>query len=55
LYHLNSDTTYDFSGRGFVQYLKGEKTVKNAKQIVRNNNRKRTKVQRKTKVRRNLK
>ena len=55
LYHLNSDTTYDFSGRGFVQYLKGEKTVKDAKQIVRNNNRKRTKVQRKTKVRRNLK
>jgi hypothetical protein len=55
LYHLHSDTTYDFSGRGFVQYLKGEKTVKDAKQIVRNNNRKRTKVQRKTKVRRNLK
>ena len=55
LYHLNSDTTYDFSGRGFVQYLKGEKNVKNAKQTVRNNNRKRTKVERKTKIRRNLK
>ena len=55
LYHLNSDTTYDFSGRGFVQFLKGEKNVKNAKQTVRNNNRKRTKVERKTKIRRNLK
>ena len=55
LYHYNSDTTYDFSGRGFVQYLKGEKNVKTAKEIVRNNNRKRTKVTRKTKSKRNLK
>jgi hypothetical protein len=55
LYHLNSDTTYDFSGKGFVQYLKGEKIVKDVKQTGRNNNRKRTKVQRKIKVRRNLK
>lgn len=55
LYHYNSETTYDFSGRGFIQYLKGEKTVKTAKDIVRNNNRKRTKVIRKTKNRRNLK
>ncbi len=55
LYHINSDTTYDFSGRGFVQYLKGEKTVKTAKETVRNNNRKRTKIERKTKIRRNLK
>lgn len=55
LYHLNSDTTYEFSGRGFVQYLKGEKTVKSAKDIVRNSNRKRTKIERKTKIRRNLK
>ena len=55
LYHLNSGTTYDFSGRGFTQYLKGEKNVKNAKSTVRNNNRKRTKIERKTKVRRNLK
>jgi hypothetical protein len=55
LYHLNSGTTYDFSGSGFVQYLKGEKNVKDAKSMVRNNNRKRTKIERKTKVRRNLK
>ena len=55
LYHLNSETTYDFSGRGFVQYLKDEKDVKDARQTVRNNNRKRTKVERKIKIRRNLK
>ncbi len=55
LYHYNSDTTYDFSGRGFVQYLKSEKTVKTAKETVRNDNRKRTKIIRKAKNRRNLK
>ncbi len=55
LYHINSETTYDFSGRGFVQYLKGKKMVKEAKDIVRNSNRKRTKIERKTKIRRNLK
>lgn len=55
LYHINSGTTYDFSGRGFVQYLKGEKNVKTETPTVRNNNRKRTKVERKTKIRRNLK
>ena len=55
LYHVNSDTIYDFSGRGFLQYLKSEKTGKNSKQIVRNNNRKRTKINRKTKIRRSLK
>ena len=55
LYHINSDTTYDFSGRGFLQYLKSEKNVKSAKDLVRNNNRKRTKIERKTKIRRNLK
>ena len=55
LYHYNSETTYDFSGRGFIQYLKSEKNVKSAKEVVRNNNRKRTKLVRKTKNRRNLK
>lgn len=55
LYHISSDTTYDFSGRGFVQYLKGEKNVKVTTSTVRNSNRKRTKVIRKTKIRRNLK
>ena len=55
LYNVNSETTYDFSGRGFVQYLKGGKSKKEAKDIVRNDNRKRTKIIRKTKNRRNLK
>jgi hypothetical protein len=55
LYNINSETTYEFSGRGFIQYLKGEKAVAKAKDIVRNSNRKRTKVERETKIRRNLK
>ncbi|ARV06962.1 hypothetical protein BTO04_09815 [Polaribacter sp. SA4-10] len=55
LYHVSSETTYDFSGRGFIQYLKGEKTSKTPKPAVRNNNRKRTKIERNRKVRRNLK
>ncbi|AUC85655.1 hypothetical protein CW731_10315 [Polaribacter sp. ALD11] len=55
LYNVDSETTYDFKGRGFVQYLKSEKTKKSAKSTVRNSDRKRTKIERKTKVRRNLK
>ncbi|WP_299059006.1 hypothetical protein [uncultured Polaribacter sp.] len=55
LYNVNSETTYEFLGRGFVQYLKGAKTKTSAKESVRNNNRKRTKVERNTKIRRNLK
>jgi len=55
LYHIDSNTTYNFKGRGFVQYLKTESTKKETKEIVRNNNRKRTKVERKIKNRRNLK
>ncbi|WP_405610182.1 hypothetical protein [Polaribacter sp. Asnod1-A03] len=55
LYHTSSQTTYDFKGRGFVQYLKTESTKKEAKETVRNSNRKRTKVERKVKNRRNLK
>jgi hypothetical protein len=54
LFNLNSETTYDFEGRGFIQYLKGEKTNKSAKAIVRNENRKRTKIKRKRKYKRNL-
>lgn len=51
LYHIDSETTYEFTGRGYIQYLKpGSK-----KDIVRNDGRKRTKVIRETKVRRNLK
>ncbi|ARV15901.1 hypothetical protein [Polaribacter sp. SA4-12] len=55
LYNVDSQTTYEFSGRGFIQYLKGAKSKKEAKDIVRNDGRKRTKVERKTKNRRNLK
>ncbi|MGB0880029.1 MAG: hypothetical protein ACPGTO_05635 [Polaribacter sp.] len=51
LYHIDSETTYSFLGRGFVQYLKAGKS----KSSVRNNGRKRTKVKRKLKIRRNLK
>jgi hypothetical protein len=55
LYHIDSETTYIFLGRGFIQYLKGGKVKKEAKEIVRNESRKRTKVKRKIKTRRNLK
>ncbi len=51
LYHIDSDTTYNFNGRGFIQYLKGG----DANAAVRNNGRKRTKVVREKKIRRNLK
>lgn len=51
LYHISSETTYKFEGRGFIQYLKGGKS----KPSVRNSGRKRTKIIRETKVRRNLK
>ncbi len=51
LYHINSGTAYEFMGRGFVQYLKTD----NPKPAVRNNNRKRTKIQRDIKIRRDLK
>ncbi|OCK43529.1 hypothetical protein BA195_02170 [Tenacibaculum soleae] len=54
LFHLSSETTYTFSGRGFVQYLKKEnKSI--TKSTVRNSNRKRTKIQRKTVDRKHLK
>jgi hypothetical protein len=55
LYNLNAETTYDFEGRGFIQYLKGEKTNKSVKPYVRNENRKRTKIERKKRHKRNLK
>ena len=55
LYNIDSKTTYVFNGRGFVQYLKTDASEKSAKSIVRNSNRKRTKIVRKTKIRRNLK
>lgn len=51
LYHLDSGTTYEFTGREYIQYLKSS----SSKEIVRNEGRKRTKVVRETKIRRNLK
>ena len=51
LYHIASGTTYEFTGRGYIQYLKSSST----KKTVRNDGRKRTKVIRETKIRRNLK
>jgi len=50
LYHINSETTYEFTGNGY-QYFK----TSSSKETVRNEGRKRTKVIRETKVRRNLK
>lgn len=55
LFHYHSGTTYDFTGRGFIQFKKSEESVKSAKDIVRNNDRKRTKIKRRAKNRRNLK
>ncbi|CAM1334319.1 hypothetical protein [Tenacibaculum aestuariivivum] len=47
LFHTSSKTTYTFSGSGFIQLLKS-KDKNTIKKTVRNNNRKRTKIQRKT-------
>lgn len=46
LFHYNSATTYDFRGRGFIQYKKGHKNTLDAKEAVRNSNRKRAIVKR---------
>ncbi len=51
LYHLDSGTTYEFTGREYIQYMKSS----SSKETVRNEGRKRTKVIRETKIRRNLK
>jgi len=48
--HLSSDTVYEFTGRGFIQFLKNSQKVKSS---VSNEGRKRTKVTRKVKERRN--
>lgn len=52
LFNVNTQTTYDFGGRGFIQFLKGETK---ASDLVRNSGRKRTKVKRETKIRKYLK
>ena len=51
LYHVDSGTTYEFEGIGFIQYLKQSSKTEN----VRNDGRKRTKVQREVKIRKNRK
>ncbi|MCF6181825.1 hypothetical protein [Lutibacter sp.] len=51
LYQISSGTTYEFTGRGYIQYLKSSKN----KNTVSNTGRKRTKVKRETKIRRHLK
>lgn len=49
LFSTTSNTTYTFSGKGFLQYLKsGEKK---SKDVVRNSERKRTKIERRSKER----
>ena len=53
LYHIDSGTPYEFSGRGYIQYLKPGS--KKGESSVRNDGRKRTKVTREMKVRRHLK
>jgi hypothetical protein len=53
LYHIDSGTTYEFTGREFIQYLKPGS--KKGESTVRNDGRKRTKVSREMKVRRHLK
>lgn len=55
LFHINSNTTYNFRGRGFTQYLKSEKSVKDTKESVRNDDRKRTIIKREIKERKILK
>lgn len=49
LYNINTKTTYNFLGRGFIEYLKSNKTKKSAKDVVRNTDRKRTKIKRQLK------
>ncbi|CAL2088903.1 hypothetical protein [Tenacibaculum sp. 190524A05c] len=53
LFHLSSNTTYVFTGRGFILYKKGDSKVK--KEAVRNSGRKRTKIKRNKIIRRVLK
>lgn len=54
LYHNVSGTTYEFTGRGFIQYLKPSGKI-NKTDAVEIDGRERTKVERKTKVRKNRK
>ncbi len=53
LYHIASGTTYEFTGRGYIQYLKPSSSL--AKSTTSDEGRARTKVFRETEIRRNLK
>jgi len=53
LYHISSGTTYEFTGRGYIQYLKPSSIL--AKSATSDTGRARTKVTRETVIRRNLK
>ncbi|MFA5299440.1 MAG: hypothetical protein WC389_14720 [Lutibacter sp.] len=53
LYHIASGTTYEFTGRGYIQYMKPSSSL--AKSATSNDGRARTKVFRETVIRRNLK
>jgi hypothetical protein len=53
LYHITSGTTYEFTGRGYIQYLKPSSSL--AKSATSDKGRARTKVFRETEIRRNLK
>lgn len=53
LYHIASGTTYEFSGRGYIQYLKPSSI--SAKSATSDEGRARTKVFRETEIRRDLK
>ncbi len=54
LFHISSGTTYTFSGIGFIEYLRRSKKQK-PKKDVKNNERMRIKIKRKTVERRHLK
>jgi len=47
LYHMSSQTTYDFTGRGFIQFLRNSQKTEST---VSNQGRKRTKIERKVKT-----
>ncbi|WP_369047916.1 hypothetical protein [Tenacibaculum sp. UWU-22] len=56
LYHVRSKTTYEYTGKGFVQYYRSLKNEEQEnKTATRNTNRKRTKIKRQTVSERNLK
>ena len=54
LYSLEFGTTYEFKGVGFIPYFKGGETHKNKNTAARSADRKRTKVERKSRHRRSL-